>query len=575
MTPEFRARVEAVVGADRVRWDRLTRYAYALDGTAYEGRSIPEGAVLVESEEEVAGVMAACAAAKVPVVARGGGSSLSGAPLATAGGLVMDFSRMDRIVRVDPANAVVVCEPGVNCDALNEALGEHGFFFPPDPGSSGIATIGGMVANNSGGVQALKYGVTKDYVLWVDVVLADGARVRFGSKVLKSSSSYNLAGLFVGSEGELGLVTRVGLKIRPLPQARKTGYFIFEALGTACQAAVAVRVAGQLPNMLELLDARTTRECFDYLGVPADEIPRGNLLLLECDGHAAAVEAIFAECERAIRRHEPLFVKIAEAPGDREEILQARKAALPALSRSAPTASIEDCTVPITAIPGVIAQMEALRTDLAPRGVELAVFGHVGDGNLHPTFLYNGTRETQRLAFREGLERLYAEIVAPVEGSITGEHGVGTIKAPFVALEHGAASAWMRRVKTLFDPDHLLNPGKGKGDELAFRARAASPTFAPYHGPHTAALQCMRCGFCVRSCPAWLEETWEPYSPRGKMSLVRGLLNHDIAPDGGLQRVFLACTLCGACAAKCPAGLETHAIFEQVRDFLHDGGLKP
>ncbi|MHA1734461.1 MAG: FAD-linked oxidase C-terminal domain-containing protein [Promethearchaeota archaeon] len=566
---EFKREVEGVVDPRRVFWSFLDRYAYAYDGTLYNGKTVPEGVVLVETREEARGLMEVCSRFRVPVTARGGGSSLSGAPLSTVGGLILDFSAMDRVLEVDAANSVVVVEPGVNCDDLNARLAEEGFFFPPDPGSSSIATIGGMVANNSGGVQALKYGVTQQYVLWLEVVLASGELVRFGSRVLKSSSSLNLAGLMVGSEGQLGLFTKVGLRIVPLPKARKTGMFVFDDLEAACEAAVAVRKAGVLPNMLELMDETTTTQSFEYTGRPSDVTPRGNLVLVECDGTPSSVEEEFEIVESVMREHGPSYTEVSGDADDREVVLQARKNALPALSGTAPTTCIEDCTLKITDIPRVVHLIQDLDARLRERGVRLAVFGHVGDGNLHPTFLFDGSDPAQRKAFEDGLHSLYEEIVTPLGGSITGEHGVGTIKAPFLALEHGNAVGWMRRVKELFDPGKLLNPGKGKGTGPIVLGRGKSPQYVPFRGPNTSALQCMRCGFCVRSCPSWLEFRVEQASPRGRINFIRGVLNKEIAFDVELQQYLLECTLCGACATKCPAGIPTNEVFEQVRSFLH------
>ncbi|GAB4320442.1 MAG: FAD-linked oxidase C-terminal domain-containing protein [Promethearchaeota archaeon] len=571
MDDAFREKVERAVGKANVRWSLEGRYPYGFDGAPPERDAIPDGVAFVRSTEQVQGVAMACHEHRVPLTARGGGSSLSGGPVAPAGGLVVDFNRMDAVLSVDPGDAVVCCQPGVNCDDLNATLASHGLFFPPDPGSSSVATVGGMVANDSGGVQALKYGVTRHYVLWLEVVLADGERVRFGSRVLKSASGLNLAGLFVGSEGQLGLVTEVGLRVVPLPEARRTGTYVFEDIVDACEAAVAVRVSGVLPNVLELMDAATTAAALDHLGVLEDEVPRGNLLLVECDGSQAAVAADFERVDRLVTSRGPIHRDVAEDPTSRERVMSARKAALPALSRSSPTTAIEDFTVRVTDVPAAVAGVQRLDERLSRAGVRVAVFGHVGDGNLHPTFTFDERDPAQAAAFREGLDALYREVVVPLGGSVTGEHGIGLVKSPYLELEHGtAAVAWFHRVKELFDPLGILNPGKGKAAATTKFVRGpVFPESKPYRGPHTKALSCMRCGFCVRSCPSWQEFRDEARSPRGRLAFVRGLLDHELRPTRELQDVFMSCSLCGACAVKCPAGVEVNDVVEKLRRYLH------
>ncbi|MEM2082462.1 MAG: FAD-linked oxidase C-terminal domain-containing protein, partial [Candidatus Bathyarchaeia archaeon] len=321
-------------------------------------------------------------------------------------------------------------------------------------------TIGGMVANNSGGNRALKYGVTRDHVLWLEAVLPTGEAIRTGSRTLKSVSGYDLTRLLIGSEGTLAVITKVGLRVMPLPEARAVSLYIFDDVEGAVRTAVEIKSSGIMPSMLEFMDETSTKASFEYAKM---DCPEGCAVIVECDGWREAVEREAESIHRIALRRGPKFFQRASSPEEAERLISARKAALPALSRAAPTIFMEDFTVPVTKIPEAYARIARIPDGLdAPIGI--STFGHRGEGNLHPSFLFDGNDPEQRRAFLQALDLLYREVVVPLGGSITGEHGVGLSRGDYIELEHGAkAVGLMREIKRIFDPNMILNPYKAKG----------------------------------------------------------------------------------------------------------------
>jgi len=379
------------------------------------------------------------------------------------------MSAMNRIVSVDIEDQMVVAEAGVVCDVLNEEVGRHGFFFPPDPASSPACTLGGMVSTNAAGNRTVKYGPTRNYVLWLEVVLPTGRVIHTGSKTLKSASDIDLTRLIVGSEGSLGVVTQVALRVVPLPDHYATATFIYDSVEALARAATRVRLAGIIPEMLEFMDRETSRAAFQYAGVRG--LPEGNFLLVDCGGTKEAVAATLQRSVALCREEGPAHVEETLDPTYRERLVTARKAAFPALARTAPSILMEDCTVPLSRLPEAAAAVEQIPGRLAVEGVALGNFGHVGDGNMHPTFTFDERVEEHRAAFHRGIDILYREIVLPMGGSLTGEHGIGLVRAPYIGLEHADSVGLMRDLKRLFDPHLILNPRKGKGGPYPLRRR--------------------------------------------------------------------------------------------------------
>jgi glycolate oxidase len=429
--------------------------SYSYDGTFQQRR--PDLVVSPASTEEVAAVMRIAAREKIPIIARGASSGLAGGTIPEFGGLILNLARMDRIVEIDTANVCVTAQAGVVTLQLQQAVEKTGLFYPPDPASSRQSTIGGNVATNAGGPRCLKYGVTRDYVIGLTVVLASGEILRLGGKVTKNATGYGLMQLIVGSEGTLGIVTEVILRLAPLPRARVTALATFAQLDQASQAVSRIMGSGMLPATLELMDGTTINVVEDFLhaGLPRQAAA---LLLLEQDGAEEAVAR--ADVERMGEICHGLGAdswQVATSAAERDKLWQARRSVSAALGRLRPNKLGEDVVVPKSEIPAMITTVGEIaeRYDLP-----IPVFGHAGDGNLHPNILFDlrDPDEVQRVEFAA---RDIFRAAIRLGGTLSGEHGVGTLKREFLEeAQGGLAVALSRSIKAVFDPHGLLNPGK-------------------------------------------------------------------------------------------------------------------
>ncbi|KKM84453.1 hypothetical protein LCGC14_1298970 [marine sediment metagenome] len=571
ISQELLQRFKKIVGESYFFNEEEHKWAYAFGGTMIEPEWLPDLILIPQNSTQISEILAIANENRIPVTARGSGTSLSAGHLTPYGGIVLDLSSMDKILSIDIENNFVEIEPGVICDELNEKLKPYGYFFPPDPGSSSVATIGGMVATNAGGVQAFKYGVTQNYVLFLEVIFPNGKKVKLGSNVLKTVSSYNLKDLLIGSEGTLGVITKIGLKIRPLPKSRKLGFFIFDDIDRLTEAVLEIRRKGIVTNLFEFMDKITVTAIFDYLGGDFQEYPRGYALLAEIDGiNENSVEEEFSILLDLIIKQNPLFYKIANSLEEREVLIGARKSALPAYSRIGPSYSVEDCTIKITNFADFIKKFEELPLKLNIPNIVTALVCHM-EGNMHPTFIFNENDPKDRADFERAIDYLYKEIVIPMGGSITGEHGIGKVKTPFLILEHGNdVVELMYRIKKLIDPNMILNPGAGKGDIRPLKSFHLIRQLKNQNDK-LLELNCMRCGFC-QICPSKIYFKSEAYSPRGRLSLLNALVHDELSLKNVdlINKIFHTCTLCGQCYLKCPAGVKTHQIFEKAREILHE-----
>lgn len=560
-----------IVGEDSFFDEKEHRWTYTFGSTMIEPSWVPDLILLPQNSQQISEILKLANENSIPVTPRGSGTSLSAGPLTPYGGIILDLNSMNKILKIDIENNIVEVEPAVICDKLNEELKLDGYFFPPDPGSSSVATIGGMVANNAGGIQAFKYGVTKNYVQYIEVVLPNGKIMNLGSKVLKSVSSYNIKDLFIGSEGTLGVITKVGLKIRPLPKQRKLGFFIFDDIDKLAEAVLEIRREGIVTNLFEFMDKVTASAVFNFLGGEFIEYPKNYTLFAEIDGpNTSSVEEEFAILFDIIIKQQPIFYKIAKNLEEREILISARKAAYPAYSRVGPSVCVEDCTIQITDFAKVMKQFEELTKKLDIPNITTAMLCHM-EGNLHPTFIFNENDPKDRADFEKAVDYLYCEIIIPVGGSVTGEHGIGKVKTPYIALEHGDdVVELMHQIKQLFDPKMILNPGVGKGDleKLDLSEVRRQLKNQP---DRILELNCMRCGFCTVTCPSRIHHIIESFSPRGRLSLLNGIVYGDIGLDNFnlINDILNSCTLCGLCAVTCPAGVKTHETFEKARELLH------
>ena len=444
-----------IVGEKNVLTSAEDLIPYGFDGTAaMKGR--PGCVVFPANTKEVSDCVKLSREAGVAVVARGSGTGLSGGSVPSEGATILALNRLNEILEVDTKNLTLHAQCGVITADIEKAAAEHGLFYPPDPGSMKISTIGGNVAENSGGLRGLKYGVTRDYVMGMEVVLANGDVVWLGNKCVKDVAGYSMRDLFIGSEGTLGIVTEVLLKLLPKPQARKTLMATYSTMEAAADVVSQIIAAKIVPCTLEFLDAVTVRCVEDYakVGLPTDI---GALLLMETDGHPAAVEDEAARMEEIAREGGAREVLSAKDEAEGLRLASARRNAFSALARIRPTTILEDVTVPRSGLAEMVGFINAVanRYDL-----QIGTFGHMGDGNLHPTFLTD-ERDAEEM---EKVHKALSEIVdktLELGGTVTGEHGVGLAKKDYLRRQMGDDSyRLMREVKRALDPNSLLNPGK-------------------------------------------------------------------------------------------------------------------
>jgi len=451
----FEKELADIVGAGNVLTAPEDVIPYGFDGTAVL-RESPGVVVLPASTPEVAACVQWAARNGVAITTRGSGTGLSGGSVPEPGGMVLCVVRMNRIIEVDARNLTIRAECGVITQKIDEAAAREGLFYPPDPGSMKISTIGGNVAENSGGLRGLKYGVTRDYVMGMEVVLPDGTVATLGNQCVKDVAGYSMKDLFIGSEGTLGIITEVLLKLLPRPESRRTLLAVYDRMEDAAETVSAIIAAKIIPCTLEFLDQMTIRcvEDFAKIGLPTD---CAALLLMETDGHPAAVEDEAAKMATIAREHHAREVTTARDEAESLRLASARRSAFSALARIRPTTILEDVTVPRSHL----AEMVSFVAEIAKKyDLTAGTFGHMGDGNLHPTFLTDERDEDEMRRVHLALDAIVEKTLA-LGGTITGEHGVGLAKKPWLRQQLGDASYdLMKLVKKALDPEGRLNPGK-------------------------------------------------------------------------------------------------------------------
>jgi glycolate oxidase len=449
------AELKGLLGPDCVLTAQEDLIPYAFDGTAAL-RQLPRAVVFPRNPQDVSAVLKLAREHHAPVVTRGSGTGLSGGSVPVKGAIVLCLVKLDKILELDARNLTLLAEAGVITQKIFETADAAGLFYPPDPSSMKISTIGGNVAENSGGLRGLKYGVTRDYVMALEVVLADGSVCWLGNKCVKDVAGYNLRDLFIGSEGTLGVVTKVLLRLLPKPAARQTLLATYAQMDAAAETVSAIIAARIIPCTLEFLDRKTIRcvEDYTHVGLPTDAEA---LLLIETDGHPAAVADEAAQIEALARAHCATDVRRAATPAEATQLATARRSAFSALARLKPTTILEDATVPRSELANMIRFIEQTA---ARHQLEIATFGHFGDGNLHPTFLTNERDAGEMRRVETAMKEIFDHALS-LGGTITGEHGVGLAKKAFLRQQLGDASyTLLHKIKRALDPDGLLNPGK-------------------------------------------------------------------------------------------------------------------
>jgi glycolate oxidase len=452
----IKERLQRIVGAAHYHDDQVALVTHSYDATPMY-QSLPEAVMYPGTKEEVAQILKLANEQRIPIVPRGAGSNLCAGTVPVEGGIVINMNRMNALIEIDMDNLTATFQPGLNTKKFHMAVEELGLFYPPDPSSMVISTLGGNIMEGAGGLRGLKYGTTKDYVIGLEAVLPNGDIIRTGGKLYKDVAGYDLTKLLVGSEGTLAIVTEATVKLLPAPKHRKTMLAMYRDIHAAARTVSSIVGARIIPATLEFIDNPTLRvvEEFNKIGLPTE---MEAVLLIEQDGNDEAV--IAADIERIMdicRGEGAAEVKLAANAEEAEQLMKARRSALSTLARIRPTTILEDATVPRSKI----AEMVIAISEIAKKyEVQICTFGHAGDGNLHPTCTTDARNEEELHRVEEAFAEIF-EVAISLGGTITGEHGVGMVKAPYLEWKTGEAGiAIMKAVKAAFDPNGIMNPGK-------------------------------------------------------------------------------------------------------------------
>ncbi|BBH24748.1 glycolate oxidase subunit GlcD [Paenibacillus baekrokdamisoli] len=455
LNPQIVNRLRSIVGEKYYRDDMESLVSHSYDGTPML-QALPDGVIYPDSTQQVADIMKVLSEAQIPLVTRGSGSNLCGGTVPIQGGVVMVMHRMNRIIEVDLENLTATVQTGLITAEFTAHIESLGLFYPPDPSSMRISTIGGNIAECSGGLRGLKYGTTKDYVIGLEAVMVNGSILRTGGKLMKDVAGYDLTKLLVGSEGTLAVITEATLKLIPPPKAKKTMLAMFRDLYGAARTVSNIIESKIIPATLEFLDNPTIQVVDDFakLGLPRD---MEAILLIEQDGDPETVERDIERIREICILEKADRIEVAANREEAEKLLTARRSAFTALARLRPTTILEDATVPRSKIADMVLRINEIATK---HRVTIATFGHAGDGNLHPTATTDARDKEEIHRVELAFEEIF-EAAIELGGTITGEHGVGIVKAPYLEWKVGAAGMEvMRGIKAVFDPHNILNPSK-------------------------------------------------------------------------------------------------------------------
>ncbi|MDJ0621572.1 MAG: FAD-linked oxidase C-terminal domain-containing protein [Desulfocapsaceae bacterium] len=448
------AELVEIVGSANVSEAASDRITHSYDAT--KEQFLPDVVVYAENSEQVSKIARLANTRKIPLLPRGAGSGFTGGTLPIRGGIVLVLTRMNRILQIDSDNLTAVVQPGVVTADLQKEVEKQGLFYPPDPASKDFSTLGGNVAECAGGPRCVKYGVTKDFIMGLEVVTPQGDIIRTGGQTLKNVVGYDLTKLIVGSEGTLGIITEITLKLVPKPEAKKTMLVQFETIEGAAQAVSAIIREKIIPTTLEFMDAATI-DCIRSISPIALPATCNALLIIEVDGDPELIEK---QAKRIMTVIEPLGiveVKVAETSTESEKIWQVRRNVSPSLRKVNPDKFNEDIVVPRSKVPDMIRALEKLSKDY---NVPIVNFGHAGDGNIHVNVMVDLREPEMEEKVHEVMEKIFATAVG-LKGSLSGEHGIGTSKARYLSMELDSATiSYMQAVKNAFDPNNILNPGK-------------------------------------------------------------------------------------------------------------------
>jgi glycolate oxidase len=451
-------KLKAIVGEKHLATASEDLMCYSYDGTGME--FMPAAVAFPGSAAEICSIMELANQDLFPVIPRGAGTGMTGGALPAEGGLILVTSRLNKILEIDTENQIAVVEPGVITGQFQAAVKKEGLYYPPDPASSDFCTMGGNVAECSGGPSAVKYGVTRDYVIGLEVILPDGRLMHTGVRTAKGVVGYDFTRLFIGSEGTLGIVSKIVVRLLTLPTHKKTFLVLTESMQQATVLVSEILKSGIMPSTLEYMDSTALSVVNDYLPL---EMPKNtrSLLLIEVDGDeqstAAQGEKLLILLEDRQKYQGILEVRQAKNESEALDLWKARRSISPATFALRPHKISEDVVVPRSKIPQLVDFIEKLAIEL---GIVILTFGHAGDGNIHVNIMIDRDNPEENEKGREAKRRLFDHVIA-LQGTLSGEHGIGITKAPFIALELDETSLeFMEKIKTLFDPNNILNPGK-------------------------------------------------------------------------------------------------------------------
>ncbi|MGZ9584675.1 FAD-binding oxidoreductase [Paenibacillus marinisediminis] len=456
LVQEVRKQLLELLGPERYRDDKEALVTHSYDATPML-QSLPDAVVYPETTAEVQHILRAANEYRIPIVPRGAASNLCGGTVPVEGGIVVAMTRMNKLLELDTDNLTATFQPGLNTKQFHREVEKRGLFYPPDPSSMVISTLGGNIMEGAGGLRGLKYGTTKDYVLGLEAVLPSGEVIRTGGKLYKDVAGYDLTKLLVGSEGTLALITEATVKLLPAPLVRQTMLVAYSDIYAAARSVSRIVGARIIPATLEIMDQPTIRvvEEYNHIGLPID---MEAVLLIEQDGQELDsvrndMEAIAAICaEEGASR-----IQTAKDEAEAGQLMKARRSALSTLARISPTTILEDATVPRSRIADMMLAINRIADEY---GVKICTFGHAGDGNLHPTCPTDARNADEIHRVEEAFAAIFEEAIR-LGGTITGEHGVGTVKAPYLEWKVGAAGIdLMKGIKQAFDPNGIMNPSK-------------------------------------------------------------------------------------------------------------------
>jgi glycolate oxidase subunit GlcD len=574
--------IAQIVGPENVHTEYIERLCNSRDMSVHQG--IADAVVYAKTTEQVSAIMKLAHRDKVPVTARGSGTSTTGAVLPVRGGILLDLHNMNKILEINKKDFYARVEPGVICMQLNTVLGKEGLMFPPNPGSEIIATIGGMVSTNASGHRAVKYGTTKDYIKGLKVVLADGTVVETGSITPKTSLGYDLTRLFCAAEGTLGIITEIVCKLEPKPEYAALALAIFGDVNAAGDAVTEVTTSGIKLAGCEIMDKNSIKVVEKALGKDVTKIEA--LLIMEGDGAKEVVIKDMNRIGEICKKYGVLEYEWTDNPSRREEMMRARGGLVPTLSRIKPgnrlVAIAEDLGVPSTKIPETIRKAQEIAKKY---NILIATFGHVGDGNVHTTFVCDVRSRDDWNRLKPAAEEL-VKIALEAKGTLSAEHGTGLTRAPHIELQMGPSFEIMRKIKQAMDPDNILNPGKmglekGKKTDLydyfTFAPLVEHPEGVNSFGTDVdnEVLACIHCGFCRLGCPTFSVTQRESKNARGRNALAYYLMTGSIEPSKELADAFYTCTTCQACTYFCPARIKVDEIVEGVRKKIYKAGYVP